>query len=526
MKDNQIINESNERCRSMGLDPDSLPVYHKRYTAEELQIRLNQYKEILEVTHYFIEKFLASVAGFPFCILISDNEGYLLEFKGDPSIIDTIRKLGIVEGAHFGEELGTSSVHLSLRHKKPVQLVGEDHYHTVLHGAACATAPFYDRDTGQIAGTISFMTDTAHSSPYLLALLCTIADSIERELLLRRQNTQLQILNQVLLDTNYLGVVITDGEGIVMEMNERSLSLLEHGRGGRTGIIGTSVYGLEGVGAYFEKVIRHQESCIGAELSVPYGHSERSYLLDVVPVYDRKRRLIRAVGSLRDITKMKTTEEMLRNTEKLVFAGQLAVNIAHEIRNPMTTVKGMLQLSSKALNPDFYSLMMTEIERIDSILSEFLILGKPQPEKFREESVRVILQEVIGVIELQFATNGIAINVMHGQEKPILCDRAQIRQAFMNILKNALEALPFGGKIDIETDAREGYQRIRFTDNGAGMTEKVLKRIGEPFHTTRRDANGLGLMMVNRIMKAHNGRMLIESEVDAGTMVELLIPSI
>jgi signal transduction histidine kinase len=247
-------------------------------------------------------------------------------------------------------------------------------------------------------------------------------------------------------------------------------------------------------------------------------------MLDVVPIYDNERTLIRVVGSLRDITEMKTTEELLRNTEKLVFAGQLAVSIAHEIKNPLTTVKGMLQLSNETNTPTHYSLIMSELERMNAIVSEFIILGKPQAVHFKEEQCLTIVEEVLSIFEIQSVMNGVTINRIFEQGLTIRCDRNQIKQVFLNILKNALEALPFGGEIDVHMDVQDNFQRIRFTDNGEGMTDQVLQRIGEPFHTTKPDGNGLGMMIVQKIMASHKGHLVITSEVGAGTTVEVYLP--
>jgi signal transduction histidine kinase len=524
MIDQTLLLESHNRCRELGIDPDKPPVAHNQYTAAELEAQLERYKEVLEITYYVVNKFFAMVTDIPFNIMITDRDGYVLACEGDELTVNRLRQLGVREGVQMGEEMGTSSIHLSLKHQMPVHLEGADHYQTFLHRLACGTAPFYSQETGQLLGTISFMTDVEYSYSYLLAMLCTVADSIERELLLRRQNTQLQILNQVLLDTNGFGVIVTDAEGIIVEMNERSSVILSFRKEQQASCIGTSVMELEGIGGFFEQALTHGQSYIGEEWSLRSQHATHTYMLDVVPVFDPEGRLIRVVGSLRDISEMKRHEEQLRIAEKLGIAGQLAVNIAHEIRNPMTTLKGMLQLSRTAIQPGYYSLMMTEVERINAIVSEFMILGRPQADKFTLESCNAMLQEVLGVLELQFAMNSIRIQTELGPDQLVLCDKNQLKQVFFNILKNALEALPFGGTIEIATETAETSVLLRFKDNGTGMPEEVLRRIGQPFHTTRKDANGLGMMMVQKIMSAHGGRVDICSKVNTGTMVELTLP--
>lgn len=527
MMEEIIIKQSKQQDLLRSLDPNELPVYTKRFSDEDLEAQQLKYTEVTDVIHFFMDTFLSTISGDPFLIAITDSKGYILGFQGDPSIISTIRQLGIVEGVQFNDELGINSIDLCLRYKQPIQILGDVHHHKVLHDLACCSVPLLNKNNEEVIGSITLMMDIRFAHPHMRALLCTIVDSIERELLLRKQNTQLQILNQVLIDTNYYGVIITDELGTIIEMNDNSINLLCEGNLDKAGCLGSNVFELEPIGHYFERVIVHNEQCVGVELSFPLHDLTRYYILDVVPIYCSEHTLIRVAGSLRDITDMKMAEEMMRNTEKLIVAGQLAVSIAHEIRNPLTTVKGMVQLSSKQSNSIHYDLIMSELDRMNAIVSEFLILGRPQPERFRAEPCLPILEEVLSIFEMQASMNGITINYPQASNGlAIRCDRNQIKQVFLNVLKNAMDAMPFGGSIDIQIDVENGGQLIRFIDNGEGMTDKVLQRIGEPFHTTKPDGNGLGMMIVSEIMNSHKGNLIIKSEVGVGTTVDIFLPGL
>ncbi|WP_223260702.1 histidine kinase dimerization/phospho-acceptor domain-containing protein [Paenibacillus ihbetae] len=167
------------------------------------------------------------------------------------------------------------------------------------------------------------------------------------------------------------------------------------------------------------------------------------------------------IGTLRDITEMKRTEEVLRNTEKLVFAGQVAVSIAHEVRNPLTTVKGLLQLAHRDTPLRHYDLMMSELERANLIVGEFMILGKPQATVFKLEDCGGILEEVLQLFEIQTDLNDIEITCTLGAERhhPMRpeSDQAGVSEYFE---KWRWEALPYGGHIHVRLDVWEGYQRI------------------------------------------------------------------
>jgi len=289
-------------------------------------------------------------------------------------------------------------------------------------------------------------------------------------------------------------------------------------------VVGASVFGIPNMGSYFQRVISQQEACAGLEVVQESKGSFEHYMLDVLPIYDANGSLSRVIGSLRNITEIKKTEEVLRNTEKLVVAGQLAMSIAHEIRNPLTTVKGMLQLANKESQLLHYNLIMSEVERMNLIVGEFLILGRPQATIFKIEQCNEILQEVLSIFAIQVEMNNISLVTNLNYAAEIMCDRNQIKQVFLNILKNAMEALPFGGSITVTLDKEDNYQTVTFTDNGEGMSQEVLERIGEPFHTTRDDGNGLGIMIVKKILFAHRGRVAITSEEGVGTAVTIYIP--
>ncbi len=519
MKPAERLAESKARCIRSGRNPRELPKFPDRLTASELQARRTAYHEVLEVTNCFIDKFLTAATGDPLLILLTDAEGCVLALRGNAAMERQVRRFGIEEGVTFAEDMGPSSIALSLSCGQPVLLQGADHYQEALHGMACCTAPFR-RDGGATpAGTLTFMTELANAHPHLLALLCATADSIERELLQRGRNEQLHTLNQALIENKHYGVIVTDCAGIVVERNAMSADML-----GPTLAPGVSALSFEPIAAIFRHVLEARTERMGAELALTGRAPFERALLDVVPIFDGAGRLVRVFGLLRDMTERHKTEELLRNTEKLVVAGQLAVGIAHEVRNPLTTVRGLLQYSRSRVEPAHYDLIMSELDRMNLIVSEFMILGKPEAPLHRPIDARAVLRELLAIFETQASRNGVEIVATGVGELPLSGDPNQLKQVYMNVLKNAMDALPFGGRIDIRFEATDGERRIRFADNGKGMSEDTLRRIGEPFFTTKPDGNGLGMMIVKRIVASHGGRLSIESEVDRGTVVELTFP--
>lgn len=230
----------------------------------------------------------------------------------------------------------------------------------------------------------------------------------------------------------------------------------------------------------------------------------------------------------RDMTERNRMEELLRRSEKLTTVGQLAAGVAHEIRNPLTTLRGFLQLQQekKMLIPLHIDLMLSELERINLIVSEFLILAKPQAVHFQQKDLRCILSDVISLLDSQAHLCGIEFESKFlEQPSTIHCEENQLKQVFINIVKNAIEAMPAGGIISIALANEPNSAVIIITDEGEGIPEEMLPKLGEPFFTNKETGTGLGLMISQRIIQAHKGSLEIKSEVGHGTEITIKLPS-
>ncbi|ASS67809.2 MULTISPECIES: ATP-binding protein [unclassified Paenibacillus] len=508
--------------QAIGLDSSVIPDFKDRLAVDALRQRKSDYADVLEVSLDLAERFLGLLPQDPMLVAVSDGEGHVLGFGGNPAMIGSLHEFNIAEGVRYGEEAAISSITLCLERNEPVQVIGAEHYHLPLQQMACYTAPLPDPEgSGRIYATISIMTVADNAHPQLLALLGTMADSIERELLLRKRNTQQQILTQALLETSHFGVVLTDERGTILTLNDsvsRMLSLADKREG-------LDVRSLPVVGPCFRRLLDEGgDHIVGLELSDKRFSVQKHFILDIVPVVDGDGRLIRTAGTLRETTEMKRAEEQLRHNEKLVFAGQLAVGIAHEIRNPLTAIKGMLQFTSSQLDPAHYSLLMSEIERINLITDDFLVLGRPKTRPLAIRECSGLLEETLQMFEFQCRLENISIRREYISSGLLLCECDQMKQVFLNVLRNASEAMPRGGEISITLEAADGRQTISISDTGAGIDAEGLKRAGEPFHTTKPGGNGLGLMIVKRIMAAHEGSFAIDSIAGEGTVVTLELP--
>jgi PAS domain S-box-containing protein len=229
---------------------------------------------------------------------------------------------------------------------------------------------------------------------------------------------------------------------------------------------------------------------------------------------------------IRDISERKKNEELLINSEKLLVAGQLAAGIAHEIRNPLTSLKGFLNLiRSGETSTRYFDIMSSELDRIDSIVSELLMLTKPRVYELSHHDLRDVMQDTITLLETQANMHNIEINVVY-DEGPhwVYCVENQIKQVFINVLKNAIEAMIIGGMIEVRLKRHLGQVYIQIKDEGPGIREEDLAKIGQPFYTTKENGTGLGLMVSYKIVDNHQGRMNVRSEVGKGTTFEIILP--
>jgi two-component system, sporulation sensor kinase C len=242
-----------------------------------------------------------------------------------------------------------------------------------------------------------------------------------------------------------------------------------------------------------------------------------------------------AVGTLTDITHWKLSENELMQinenlsiqSEKLKVVAQMSAAIAHEVRNPLTAIFGFIQLlkEQKNLQPQYIDVIFSEIERINVVLSEMLVLSKPQVTSFHKIDLYDTLEHVRALVSSETNMKSIAL-LLQKSPHPIWVygEEIQLKQVFINILKNAIEALKPGGKIEINYDETKDFVSIYVKDNGPGIPKEILGMLGQPFYTSKEKGTGLGLTICYKIIENHRGKIHISSELGVGTTFEIILP--
>lgn len=230
---------------------------------------------------------------------------------------------------------------------------------------------------------------------------------------------------------------------------------------------------------------------------------------------------------------VRTVVEMMNSmeeTENLAVIGTMSTTIAHEIRNPLTALKGFTQIQ-KERNPEdtmSYEIMLQEIERINGFVSELMLLGKPKPTNYEWCNIGEILLYVVQLMESYATQYKVKFNLQVDGSLPVINgDDKQLKQVLLNIIKNGIESMPGGGNIQILAYEKAGENLcISVEDQGLGIENEKIEKIGKAFYTTKENGTGLGLMITYKIIEEHQGSIAIESSMGIGTKVEIYLPTV
>jgi two-component system, sporulation sensor kinase E len=329
------------------------------------------------------------------------------------------------------------------------------------------------------------------------------------------------------------GVLVIDGDGAIEYANDAAERLI--------GLTGDSLAGqtlwrlipglrptLDDDGVASHVVARE------FELKYPEKRTVRLYMVpfrDDEGGKDRRHAVI-----LADVTSDKISTEQRIEDERTSSILLLAAGVAHELGNPLNSLTIHLQLIERKLKKlgrsaeaasitESVGVCREEVARLDGIITHFLEAIRPNPPDLAETDLEEVLAEVLKFQKREFSDRGIAVELETPVELPsVMADRNQLKQVFFNITKNAMEAMQPGGRLKIKTRADDDSVYLLFGDSGSGIRQEDLVKLFQPYHTTKPGGHGLGLMIVQRIMRMHGGQVGVESREGLGTVVTLQFP--
>lgn len=223
-------------------------------------------------------------------------------------------------------------------------------------------------------------------------------------------------------------------------------------------------------------------------------------------------------------------EEQLRRSERLSTLGEMAAVLAHEVRNPLASLRGTAEILRDDFRPgtpkhEFVEIQIKETERLNRVVEEFLRMARQQPSELQRCVVVEELETIVTLTASEARRRKVSLHLEASDDDLVVsADGEKLRQAFLNIVLNALQATPEEGRVTITVQPQQENCEIRITDTGPGISDEIRQRIFEPFFTTKPDGTGLGLAITRKILEAHGGTLTVESEAGSGTSMVILLP--
>lgn len=257
----------------------------------------------------------------------------------------------------------------------------------------------------------------------------------------------------------------------------------------------------------------------------PDGKEEKILSVNSTLIHDAQGGFSAFTVVIDDVTETKHNERQKQQNEKLIAMGELASGVAHEVRNPLNSINMIAQrlekeYSDKINSEDFSTLsnvLKTESARVNNIIEQFLKFARPPKLNFNVVSVKDFLEDIKQITDISVSEKGLSLTVKIENEKNLEIDTEQMKQVFINLIQNAVDATPAGGNINITFKTKNGKSIFEVEDTGTGIPDEILNKIFNIYFTTKSRGIGLGLSIVQQIVSQHNGNIYVESRKEKGT---------
>ncbi|WP_404427624.1 PAS domain-containing sensor histidine kinase [Ureibacillus chungkukjangi] len=323
------------------------------------------------------------------------------------------------------------------------------------------------------------------------------------------------------------GIILTDLNGEIVDLNSQALQCMQCEK---------------------SQIIKKQHEVIFETLS-DYEYSKLQYFANLMnggraainvssdigkPSYYKMEskfnyNMNMIVTTITDETEKILLKQQVEQQQTLNSIGQMAASIAHEIRNPMTSLKGfvdLLRLNSNEDHQNYLSVMDSELQRMESILTDLLYLSKPKQRSYEETSIILVVKDVIELMIPHAIQHNVRLKMDDSNYCPIsvMGNHNRLKQMLINLVKNAIEVMCSGGVVVIKLENHDGGVEVSVIDEGAGLSDVEMNQLFTPFYTTKSTGTGLGLALVKKVVEEHNGSISVESNIGLGTTFKISLP--
>jgi two-component system sensor histidine kinase HydH len=265
-----------------------------------------------------------------------------------------------------------------------------------------------------------------------------------------------------------------------------------------------------------------------AELQVPSGKAVPIKIAGA-QLMDHRGKRIGRVLVMRDVRQIRSMEQQIEHSRRLAALGSMAAGIAHEVRNPLGTLRGLAHFfgaEDGATNAckEYSKFMISEVDRLNHLVTELLQFGAPREIAFDKVDVKTMVEKIVTLLEKDFAAKGIRFVHQFDENVELYGDTDLLMQTLLNLLKNSIQATPEGDEISLDIGCDGQACRISVSDTGVGMSDETKNKMFDPFYTTRKSGTGLGLSVSHRIVERHNGYFEINSALNTGTTITIVLP--
>lgn len=337
-------------------------------------------------------------------------------------------------------------------------------------------------------------------------------------------------LNDLIIENAADGVIAIDRQGDVTTMNPAAEVITGYQRHELVGQPYSMLFDNTQFYSPVLDTLEHGTEHVALEISFPGRDRTIELSVTTSRIHNTHGEMIGALVIFSDLTARKETQHRMAQAERLATLGELMAGVAHEVRNPLTAIRGYVQIlrqqTSDPIHQEYLSVVLKEIDSINKVIQQLLEFSRPRHSQWQQVSLNALVEETLVLVQ----TAGVQARVdfiseLDNELSPINADRELLKQVLLNILINAVQAISARGKIRIQTwQYSDSQQAISIEDNGCGIDLSLQKKIFDPFFTTKASGTGLGLALSQRIINAHQGDIRVASLPGYGATFTLILP--